>query len=179
MSDNLPGQRRQTKRKPADHKLPFQRPGVHCNARLHRGVGYCEEPAGAGTNHPGIGRCRMHGGLSPQHEGVDGPHDLFRAAGLDVIINLAETMTKNDAEYLMEVGNNALVVTRAGIVARLQNPLVSSKEMNELTQALNRIDALIARYPEEENPDATPNTPDTALNDEMARLAALDTKEKP
>lgn len=40
--------------------LPVKAPTKYCNAR--HGRGYCENPAGFGTNHPGIGRCKHHGG---------------------------------------------------------------------------------------------------------------------
>jgi len=172
----MPGSRRQSKSVPADDRLPFLRPTVLCNARQARADGYCEKPAGDGTPHPGIGRCRLHGGLSPQHQGVDGPAELFRVAGLDAIINLAETMTRDDQEYLMDVGTNSMVVIRSGILAKLAEPMIAPKEMNDLTMALSRIDTLISKYPNNDNPDSGPNSPDVALDEEMARLAALDGK---
>jgi hypothetical protein len=170
----LPGERYQSRKRPADAKLPFQRPTALCNARQARADGYCEKAAGEKTPHEGIGRCWLHGGLSPQHQGVDGPAELFRLAGLDEIINLAETMTRDDQEYLMDVGTNSMVVIRSGILAKLADPIISPKEMNDLTMALSRIDTLIAKYPNENNPDSGPNTPDAALNEELARLAELD-----
>lgn len=147
MSDYEIGDRQNSsKPQPADNVLPFQRPTASCNARLHRGEGYCNVPAGGGTDHPGIGRCRLHGGEAGD-EAIDGPTDLFRAAGLDPIINLAETMQHSDQEYLMEVGNNALVVTRSGILAKLQDPYLSSREINDLTNALTRVDNIISKRP--------------------------------
>jgi hypothetical protein len=169
----LPGERYQSRKRPADAKLPFQRPTALCNARQARADGYCEKAAGDGTAHPGIGRCRLHGGNS-QEQGVDGPADMFKAAGLDAIINLAETMTRDDQEYLMDVGTNSMVVIRSGILAKLADPIISPKEMNDLTMALSRIDTLISKYPNENNPDSGPNTPDAALDEELARLAELD-----
>jgi hypothetical protein len=83
-------------------------------------------------------------------------------------------MTRDDQEYLMDVGTNSMVVIRSGILAKLADPIISPKEMNDLTMALSRIDTLIAKYPNENNPDSGPNTPDAALNEELARLAELD-----
>ena len=157
--------------------LPFLAPGASCNARLHRGPGYCPLDAGSGTTHPGFGRCRLHGGAggSPQ-DGGDGPRDLMVSLGLGQIIDIAETMTHEDQEYLMEVGNNALVVTRAKILARLQQTDTSAKEMADLTTALVRVDTILSKYPDEEDPDAAPNMP-TALDAEMARVTALEAAE--
>ena len=168
----LPGQRADNHPE-AVSDLPFLPPRLNCNARLFRSSGYCENVAGAGTDHEGVGRCRLHGGITTT-EGTDGPMDLFRAAGLDGIINLAETMTHEDHEYLFEVGNNALVVTRAKILARLQDPATSAKEIADYTISLQRIDAILAKYPNEEDPDSSPNTPDLREAEEMARLQVLD-----
>ena len=154
--------------------LPFQSPDASCNARLARSSGYCENLAGAETEHIGIGRCRLHGGLSPKQDAPDGPLDLFRALGLGKIIEVAETMTRDDQEYLFEVSNNALVVSRAGIVARMQEISASPKELADLTMALSRIDNVLAKYPNEEDPDSAPNTENTAFEAEVKRLNALE-----
>lgn len=159
---------------PSVSDLPLRTPDRTCNARLHRSSGYCQNAAGAGTDHPGVGRCRLHGGLSPRHEGADGPLDLFRAHGLGQIIDLAETMTHDDQEYLVEVGNNALVVARASILARITQGRLEPQELSHLTMALSRIDKLIERYPNEENPDAAPNQPGDGLEEELARLEELE-----
>ena len=164
---------RQQKATPADAVLPFLPPDRTCNARLHRGSGYCENQAGADTEHPGLGRCRLHGGASPKMDRPDGPRDLFRAAGLDVIINLAEVMTHDDQEYLEEVATNALVVTKAGITARMQDPLTSPKEMADLTMSLTRIDTVLRKSLNDEDPDAGSNTV-SGLDAELARLAVLE-----
>lgn len=170
------GNRRQSQPKPADDRLPFRPPGQKCNARLARGVGYCTNPAGAGTDHTGYGRCKLHGGIlrpsSDTHD--DGPLAMWKAAGLEQIINMAETMTGNDQEYLYHVGNNSLVVIRSGIVARLAAfPPPSPKEMADLTMSLTRIDAILAKYPDEENPNA-PRMRGLEEAEEMARLSELE-----
>lgn len=164
----------QRKSMPADKVLPFMPPDTLCNARLARTAGYCENLAGAETDHIGIGRCRLHGGASPKQDAPDGPLDMFRALGLGKIIEVAETMTHDDQEYLFEVSNNALVVSRAGIVARMQEVTTSPKELADLTMALSRIDTVLARYPNEDNPDAAPNTADTSFEAEVERLNALE-----
>lgn len=102
---------------------------------------------------------------------------MFRAIGLGQIIDLAETMTEDDQEYLMSVGNNALVVTRTGILAKLQADFLSPREMNDLTNALTRIDNLLAKYPNGEDPDAAPNGPvKDGIDAELARLTALESE---
>lgn len=45
-------------------ELPKREPGLSCNARTKSGTGYCEHPAGWGTDHLGEGRCKLHGGAS-------------------------------------------------------------------------------------------------------------------
>lgn len=152
--------------------IPFLRPGETCNARLNRGDGtvYCEMPAGADTTHPGQGRCRIHGG----HDGskdIDFPDELFRKAGLDPIIELAENMRASDQEYLMEVGNNALVVTRSGVLARLADPTLTPRELNDLTNALTRIDNMISKHPLVDKPAEAEEAKTT--QDELERLRAL------
>lgn len=113
----------------------------------------------------------MHGGLSPRDEGVDGPADLFRANGLGSIIDLAETMTHGDQEYLMEVGTNALTVIRAKIVSRMNDPLVSSKEMNDLSMALTRLEKVLKDNPNEVKQGDAVTKEDDA---EMARILHIE-----
>jgi len=149
------------------HQLPLRPPSVNCNARLARGSGYCSNEAGVGTEHRGFGRCKLHGGLSPRDEGVDGPADLFRANGLGSIIDLAETMTHDDQEYLMEVGTNALTVIRAKVVARMNDPMVSDKSMNDLSMALTRLEKVLTDNPNEVKEGAAVTQEDDA---EMARI---------
>jgi hypothetical protein len=91
----------------------------------------------------------LHGGLSPRDAGVDGPADLFTAIGLGAIIDLAETMTHDDQEYLMSVGTNALTVIRAKIIAKLNDTDRAAKEMNDLTMALSRVEKVLADNPNE------------------------------
>lgn len=143
-----------------------------CNARLARSAGYCDAIAGEGTDHEGVGRCRLHGGLSPKKKTA--PLDMFRAVGLGPIIDLAENMTHDDQEYLYEVSNSALVVARAGVVARMRQPEVSPKELADLTISLQRIDNVLAKLPLDEDPDKAPNTGPSALDEEAARLAELE-----
>ena len=160
--------------------LPFMPPDAKCNARQARASGYCPLPAGQGTQHEGVGRCRLHGGNS---EGLgadhpDGALEQFRAMGLGKIIDLAETMTRSDQEYLMHVGTNAVVVARAKILAKMQVTDVSPKELADLTIALTRLDNILAKYPDDEDPDAAPNTEDIAGRIEMENLVALEAEYK-
>ena len=151
--------------------LPLRPPSVSCNARLSRGVGYCANGAGLGTEHVGFGRCKLHGGLSPRDSGVDGPADLFRAIGLGAIIDLAETMTHDDQEYLMEVGTNALSVIRAKIVAKLNDTNASSKDLNDLSMALTRIEKVLAQNPNEVKGEGKPEEEDGEA--ELARVLKI------
>ncbi|RLB68247.1 MAG: hypothetical protein DRH08_01500 [Deltaproteobacteria bacterium] len=151
--------------------IPFRTAGATCNARLQRSDGvYCENPAGADTDHPGTGRCRIHGGYTGDIH-TDGPEDLYREAGLDGIIDLAESMAQGDQEYLMEVGNNALVVTRSGILGRLNDPTLTPKELNDLTSALTRVDNMIAKHPIIDKP--AEEFASKEATDELERLRAI------
>lgn len=153
------------------YELPLRPPTTSCNARLSRGTGYCKNGAGLGTDHLNYGRCKLHGGLSPRDAGVDGPADLFRAVGLGAIIDLAETMTHDDQEYLMEVGTNALTVIRAKIVAKMHDPNATPKEMNDLSMALTRIEKVL-----ESNPNEVKDSGDISENEEeeLARVLNIE-----
>lgn len=155
--------------------LPYRRAGKQCNARMtrHAGEVYCTNPAGADTDHPGEGRCRIHGGDSGDMP-TDRPEDMFREAGLETIIDLAESMQYADQEYLMEVGNNALVVTRSGILAKLMDPTITPRELNDLTNALTRVDNMIAKHPIMDKPEEAAAT--DAATDELARVRELRAK---
>lgn len=155
-------------------KLPPMGPDTTCNARLSRSSGYCDAIAGEGTDHEGHGRCRLHGGATPKRR--NSPLDMFRAMGLGPIIQAAEKMDHSDQEYIYEVSNAALVITRAGIVARMQNADASPKELADLSMALQRVDGLLAKYLNDEDPDKAPNEGPSSLDAEAARLVALEKK---
>lgn len=61
-------------------EIEEKEPDEKCNARKTDGSGYCQQPAGFGTDHVGHGRCKYHGGSTEQHEKsiID---DLKEAAG--------------------------------------------------------------------------------------------------
>jgi len=46
---------------------PPKDPDEYCNARKTDGSGYCQQPAGWGTDHD-VGRCKFHGGSTPGQE---------------------------------------------------------------------------------------------------------------
>lgn len=166
------GNRRQSQKQPADQRLAFRPPGSLCNARLARQDGYCTNAAGEGTDHVGYGRCKLHGGITKgRSDSPDGPLGMWRAAGLEQIINMAETMTRDDSEYITYVGNNALSVLRAKIVADLNAPGNSPKEMADLTMALTRVDKILAKFPDEDKPDVGIQS---STADEEARLDELE-----
>lgn len=116
--------------------------------------------------------------MSPTQDAPDGPRDMFRAAGLDPIINAAETMTRDDQEYLMDVGNNALVMVRAGILSQMMKPDLSPKEKADLSISLQRVDAILSKYPNDEDPDKAPNEPDLREAMEFDRLKHIEKQAK-
>ena len=83
-------------------------------------------------------------------------------------------MSAADAEALMTMGTNAMVLARAELVERLIQPGLSTKEISDLTTSLGRLDKLIAQHPELENPDAAPNSATDPVDTEYARLVALE-----
>ena len=72
---------------------------------------------------------------------------MFERLGYGLLIGAAEVMRHSDQEYLMEVGNNALVLQRTDLLRRLQDPTLTPREVNDLTNSLTRIDNLIAKHP--------------------------------
>lgn len=96
---------------------------------------------------------------------------MFMAIGLGEIIDLAETMTHDDQEYLMEVGTNALTVIRAKIAAKLHDPTITPKEMNDLTMALTRLEKVLASNPNEVKGQAEAAEAD---QDELARILNIE-----
>jgi hypothetical protein len=58
-------------------------------------------------------------------------------------------MTRDDQEYLADVGTNALTVIRAKIVAKMNDPMVMPKELNELSMALARLEKILKDNPNE------------------------------
>lgn len=93
------------------------------------------------------------------------------------MINAAETMTSGDSEYLMHVGNNSLVLTRAGIIAKMQELRTTPKELADLTMALSRVEAILAKHTDELDPDdedaghtLNESSPAKAELDRLARI---------
>lgn len=151
--------------------LPWRGSDKLCNARLLWGEGYCTNGAGEGTNHLGEGRCSLHGGQVKQSVDVK---DLIEQHGLASLVDIAETMDWDDAEYLYHVTNSALTVQRAKIVERIGHPSNSPKELADLTMALKRLDDLLAKYKRElqagqEESKATQR--DATEKDRLAKLA--------
>ncbi len=129
-----------------ENEIPWRASSAKCNARLLWGSGYCENSAGEGTSHGGEGRCSIHGGEVAQSVDVK---ELIKQHGLSSLVDIAETMDWDDAEYLYHVTNSALVVSRAQIVSRIGDPSISAKELADLTMALKRIDDLLGKYKKE------------------------------
>ena len=154
-------------------QLPYRRPSGTCNAQLHREDGYCDMPAGAGTDHEGRGRCKLHGGDVGDMESLEEVEVLFKRLGFDVLIDAAEAMRHSDQEYLMEVGNNALVLQRTNILGRLQDPTLTPREVNDLTNSLTRIDNLIAKHPNGSRATDAPGKGEKFATEDDAELARV------
>lgn len=79
--------------------LPPKDPDRKCNARRRGGPGYCQRPAGWGTDHPGVGRCKLHGGDVPVSHGLYSKYSRHRLAELAAkfredpdLLNLRDTI---------------------------------------------------------------------------------------
>jgi hypothetical protein len=143
--------------------------GPRCNAKRQRGKdGFCQQPAGLGTNHQGEGRCHIHGGRGEKgHEAV--PELSGQVKHLSVA----------DAEALFSMGTTAMVLARARLMQRLLHvDALTTKEISDLTMSVQRLDKVLGQHPDFDDPDAVPNTPATSLDDELARLVALESKHK-
>jgi hypothetical protein len=94
------------------------------------------------TDHLGEGWCWQHGGLGKPSQ------DIFRNAlethGLGGIMDLAETLSHDEVEYIQHVSSAALIAIRAKIVAQLMDVDRSPKEQADLSLALRRVEASIA-----------------------------------
>ena len=124
--------------------IPLRPADEHCNARLARRSGYCQNKSGAGTDHLGYGRCSVH------EDGRDGNRDdLLKALGLAPIVVTAELLSRDDQEYLMHVSNNALVIQRAMIAQAMSDGLMTPKEKKEAIEAIAKIDAILAKHTNE------------------------------
>lgn len=153
--------------------LPWRASDRRCNARLLWGEGYCANEAGEGTNHVGEGRCALHGGEVKQNVSVK---ELIQEHGLASLVDIAETMDWDDAEYLYHVTNSALTVQRAKLVERIGHPNASPKELADLTMALKRIDDLLAKYKRELQASQAETRQSQENRAESERLQALQEK---
>lgn len=151
-------------------EIPWRASDKKCNARLLWGSGYCKNSAGEGTNHLGEGRCAVHGGEVAHSIDVK---ELISEHGLASLVDIAETMDWDDAEYLYHVTNSALVVQRSKIVARLGDPTLSPKELADLTMALKRLDDLLGKYKREVLEGQEAHVVEAGDAQERARLEAL------
>ena len=112
-----------------------------CNAVLANDEGRCQRPAGYMTDHPGEGKCYAHGGLKPP--AVDDFRATMDAYGLGGIISVAESLSRDEIEYLSHVSSAALITIRARYVAMLADPERTPKEAADLSLALRRVEASI------------------------------------
>lgn len=143
---------------------------LYCNAPLqsrNRKGKFCKKVAGEGTDHYGEGHCHLHGGnISKPGEGVKAYAGVLEVA--------AAKLHDEDLEQLMQMSNKGLVLARAMAVQRLVTPGISSREANDLSMAISRLDKLIDNLPQgEDDPDSPANTGPDAVDAEAARLAQL------
>lgn len=80
-----------------------------------------------------------------------------------------------DTEALMSLGTQAMVLARARLVEKLLQTGLTTKEMSDLTISIQRLDNVLAKHPDVDDPDAAPNNMQP-LDEELQRLIALDTK---
>ena len=136
-----------------------------CNAENQRKMGFCQMPAGYGTHHHGEGRCYMHGGR-PERVNDAVPH----------LADTVKELSPADCEALMSMGTNAMVLARARLMEKLLLDGLSTKEISDLTMSIQRLDKVLGTHLDNEDPDAVPNHKDVQLDDELARLIALERK---
>jgi len=108
----------------------------------------------------------MHGG-----RGDEVPKGALAAAPW--LAERTRQLSLEDAESLMTMGTMAMVIARARLMERLLTPNITTKEANEITLSVKRLDELLAKHPEIEDPDAAGNTA-APLDDELKRLLALE-----
>ena len=134
----------------------------------------CQRLAGWMTSHLGSGRCYAHGGLGKPSQ------DVFRNAleshGLGGVMDLAESLSFEEAQYISHMSSAALVAVRAKLVAQLLDDDRSPKEMSEISLALRRIEASIAALEDGRpmgltDPDSVER--DERANEERKRLETL------
>ncbi len=146
--------------------------GLKCGAKRQRGyTGFCEYPAGYGTDHRGVGRCYAHGGRG----------DSVPKGAQDAAPGLAERTRKlslEDAEALMTMGTMAMVLSRAQLMQRLLTPGITTKEASEITLSVSRLDNLLAKHPELQDPDQ-PNNLGTIseVDEELRRLLKIEAEQ--
>ena len=150
-----------------DPGAPSHWDGPRCNAKRQRGKrGFCKQPAGWGTDHLGEGRCYMHGGR---------PERAHEAA--PYLSDAIKELSVSDAEALMSMGTTAMILARARLMERLLLPGITTKEAADLTISLTRLEQMIAKHPDLDDPDAAPNTgKGQGLDEELQRLIALERK---
>ena len=150
--------------------IPLRPADEHCNARLARRSGYCQNKSGAGTDHLGYGRCSVH------EDGRDGNRDdLLKALGLAPIVVTAELLSRDDQEYLMHVSNNALVIQRALITQMMNDSTLSTRERKEAIESISKIDAILAKHTNEIASETAKAESEEAAAEaaEIARLEAI------
>ncbi len=136
-----------------------------CNAPLKRGPGFCREKAGMGTDHRGSGHCHMHGG---KPENV--PQGAFETA--PDLVNRAALLTDDAAETLYSLTTKAWIICIAQYTQSAMQVGRTTKEINELTLSIGRLNALLRDHPEIDNPDEAANTPDET-DAELQRLLKI------
>lgn len=139
-----------------------------CNALRQRGErGFCQFPAGFGTQHVGEGRCYLHGGKAAAKAGKAAIKALPQLAEFTRRLSLA------DAEAIMAMGTMAMVLARGQLMERLLAPGIGPQEANHITMAVTRLDNLLAKHPEIDDPDKAQSIT-TEMDQELKRLLELE-----
>ena len=138
-----------------------------CGAPLKRAAqGFCRAPAGYGTDHRGSGHCHIHGG---KPENV--PEGAFETA--PDLVNRAASLTDDDVEALYSLSVRAWVICLAQYSQSAMQVGRTTKEINELTLSIGRLNALLRDHPEFDNPDAPAHETDP-LDEELKRLLEIE-----
>jgi len=155
-----------------DPTAPDEEGGPYCGAKRQRGYeGFCKQPAGLGTHHVGEGRCYLHGGRG----------DAVPTGALEATPFLAQRtrrLSLEDAEALMTMGTVAMVLARAELMGRLISGGITTKEANDITLSVTRLDALLGKHPELTDPEQAKVDGQAIggvnLDDELKRLLELE-----
>ena len=112
-----------------DH--PPKDPDEYCNARKTDGSGYCQQPAGMGTDHLGYGRCKFHGGDSPSGDKavLDELEDAATDAATALRLRLKQAREKAEADEFDDIDWGEIDRHARTVFDRTDNGPTETKEV--------------------------------------------------